>query len=157
MPSEGYKSDLQANAPGRARLRSILEGLTDEELALPAGDGWTVAGYLAHIAFWDYRVMVLLKRWEKTGVGSSPIDTDAVNDGMKPLCLALPPWVAANLVIEAAEAVDAALENLPDGLEHGIEELVRQGIFRRNRSIHRNQHLDEIEQVVARARGVGVE
>jgi hypothetical protein len=149
--------DFKANNASCARLRATLDDLTDEELALPAGDGWTVAGYLAHIAFWDYRVLVLLKRWEKTGVGSSPIDTDAVNDGMKPLCLALLPRVAASLAIEAAEAVDAVLERLPVELMPGIEELVQQGKFRRKRSIHRNQHLDEIEQVVALARGVGVE
>jgi DinB superfamily len=153
MSSEALIMDMQANDASRARLRAVLDGLSDEELALPAGDGWTIAAYLAHLAFWDYRVLVLLKRWEKTGIGSSPIDTDAVNDALLPLFLSLLPTAAAAQAVEAAEEVDAVLENLPEGLEHGIDELVRQGIFRRNRSIHRNQHLDEIEQVVARARG----
>ncbi len=149
--------DFQANAASRARLRTTLADLTDEELALPAGDGWTVAAHLAHLAFWDYRVLVLLKRWEKEGIGASPIDVDSVNDAMLPLCLALLPSAAANLAIEAAEAVDAALEGLPQALMPGIEELVRQGKLRRDRSIHRNQHLEEIERAVAQARGASNE
>ncbi len=92
---------------------------------------------------------MLIERWKKTGVGPSPIDTDGVNDAMKALCLAIPGREAANLAVKAAEAVDAEIENLPEELRAGIDVLVQEGKFRINRSIHRNAHLDQIEERLA--------
>jgi hypothetical protein len=83
-------SYIEANTKGRERLCTLVSRLTDEELDLPAGDHWTVAAILAHLAFWDNRVLELIRRWKKVGVGRSPIDIDNVNDAMKPLCLAIP-------------------------------------------------------------------
>ena len=94
-------SYIEANAKGRERLWALVSELTDEELALQVGDGWTIAAMLAHLAFWDYRVLVLIMRWKKVGIGPSPIDIDGVNDAMKPLCLAIPPREAARLLIFA--------------------------------------------------------
>jgi hypothetical protein len=142
-------SYVEANTRGRERLRALVAKLSDQELALQVGAGWTVAALLAHLAFWDYRVLVLLQRWRKAGVGPSPIDVDGVNDAMKPLCLALPGREAASLAVEAAEAVDAELESLPEELMAGIGALVQQGKFRLDRSIHRNEHLDQIEAALA--------
>ena len=139
-------SDIEANAKGRERLQALVSRLSDEDLAQPAGDGWTNAAILAHLAFWDYRALVLIERWKKTGVGSSPIDADGVNDAMKALCLAIPAREAANLAVKAAEAVDAELENLPEELRAEIDILVQEGKFRTNRSIHRNAHVDQIEE-----------
>ena len=140
---------IEANARGRERLRALVSELTDDELALPVGDGWTIAAILAHLAFWDYRVLALMTRWKRVGIGPSPIDVDGVNDAMKPLCLAIPPREAARLAIHAAEAVDAELANLPEDLRPGIDALVREGKFRLNRSIHRNEHLDQIQRALA--------
>jgi hypothetical protein len=53
------------------------------------------------------------------------------------------------LAIHAAEAVDAELANLPEDLRPGIDALVREGKFRLNRSIHRNEHLDQIQRALA--------
>jgi hypothetical protein len=141
-------SENEANAKGRERLQALVSRLNDEELTQPAGDGWTIAAILAHLAFWDYRALVLIERWKKTGVGSSPIDADGVNDAMKALCLAIPAREAANLAVKAAEAVDAELENLPEELRAEIDILVQEGKFRTNRSIHRNVHVDQIERVL---------
>jgi hypothetical protein len=146
------KSYVEENTKGRGRLRGLANELTDEELGLPAGDGWTVAALLAHLAFWDYRVLALIRRWEEVGVGPSPIDVDGVNDAAKPLCLAIPPREAVRLAINAAEAVDRALECLPDDLEAGINVLVQEGKFRLNRSIHRDEHLDQIRRALAESR-----
>ena len=33
------------------RLRELVAGLTDADLATPVGDGWTVGAALAHVAF----------------------------------------------------------------------------------------------------------
>jgi hypothetical protein len=143
----------EANRKGLERLQKLANRLTDEQLALPVGDGWTIAAILAHLAFWDFRALVLVKRWKLTEVERSPIDTDAVNDAVKPLCQAIEVREAANLAIQAAEAVDTELENLPEPVKAGIENLVREGKFRLDRSIHRNEHIDEIERVLAEARG----
>jgi len=142
-------SYIDANAKGRERLWTLVNELTDKELTLQAGDGWTIAAMLAHLAFWDYRVLVLIRRWKQVGIGPSPIDIDGVNDAMKPLCLAIPPREAARLAVNAAEAVDAELANLPEDLKSGIHRLVQEGKFRLNRSIHRNEHLDQIERILA--------
>ncbi len=143
---------LEANKKGRERLQGLANRLTDEQLALPTGDGWTIAAILAHLAFWDFRVLVLVKRWKQTGVGPSPIDADAVNDAMKPLCLAIAVRETANLALQAAEAVDTELESLPEHVRAGIENLVREGKFRLDRSIHRNEHIDLIERALAESR-----
>jgi hypothetical protein len=145
-----------ANARGRERLRDLVEKLTDEELALHVGDGWIISAILAHLAFWDYRVLTLIARWKSTGVvGVSPIDVDGVNDAAKPLCRAIAGREAGKLAVSAAEAVDAELGNLPEDLKPGINALVQEGKFRVNRSIHRNEHLDQIESVLVRSRRKG--
>jgi hypothetical protein len=146
---------VDANTKGRKRLRALVGSLTDEELALEVGDGWTVAAILAHLAFWDYRVLTLIARWKDVGVGPSPIDIDNVNDATKPLFRAIPGREAANLAVGAAEAVDTELANLPEGLTPEIRALVQKGKFRLDRSVHRNEHLDQIERVLAQFRGKG--
>jgi DinB superfamily len=145
-------SYIEANVKGRERLRTLVGKLTDPELATQVGDGWNAAAILAHLAFWDYRVLVLLQRWRTSGVGPSPIDTDGVNDAMKPLCLAIPGREAVSLAVRAAETVDAELESLPEDLMAEIGALVQQGKFRLDRSIHRNQHLDQIQSALAESR-----
>ncbi len=50
------------NAQERRRLGELVGRLTDEEMCLEAGAGWTVAALLAHMAFWDYRALVLVNR-----------------------------------------------------------------------------------------------
>jgi hypothetical protein len=148
-------SYIEANARGRERLWALVSELTDEELALHAGDGWTIAAILAHLAFWDHRVLVLIMRWKKVGIGPSPIDIDGVNDATKPLCLAILAREAASLAVNAAEAVDAELGSLPEDLRSGISVLVQEGKFRPNRSIHRNERLDQIERILAESRRKG--
>jgi len=145
-------SYIEENAKGRERLQKLARQLSDEQLRLAAGEGWTVAAILAHLAFWDYRALVLLECWKKAGVGASPMDADTVNNGMKALLLAIPVREATSLAVKAAEAVDAELENLPEDLRAGIEALVKEGKFRIDRSIHRNEHLDQIERILVEAR-----
>jgi hypothetical protein len=142
---------LEANKKGRERLQTLASRLSDEQLALPTGDGWRVAALLAHLAFWDFRMLMLVKRWKQSAVGPSPIDSDAINNAMKPLCLAIAVREAANLAIQAAEEIDTELENLPEGVRAGMEILVQEGMLRLDRSIHRNEHIDQIERAVAEA------
>src|SRR6266853_1622147 len=118
----------------RARLRALVERLSDGDLARPLDAGWTVGAVLAHLAFWDERILVLIERWEKEGLRSTPRsfdekDVDWINDSTKALCLALPPREAARLAVAAA--------GNPISLV---------------RAEHRREHLDEIERVFAPSR-----
>lgn len=138
------------NARERERLRTLVSRITDEELSLPLGAGWTISAALAHVAFWDQRSLVLLQRWKKgiASVSASPIDIDVANDAILPICLALPPRVAAQLAISCAEAIDRELEEASSNLISEIESLG--GKFRLYRSEHRKLHLDQIESLIER-------
>jgi uncharacterized damage-inducible protein DinB len=136
------------NAAELRRLCSLVKRLSDAELARPTSAGWTVAAALAHVAFWDQRILFWLDRWEH---GELPrrlddADVDWINDAGKPLCLALPPRVAAELSVEIAEQVDRRLASLPDAwiaANHAAGEPLF--LVRAN---HRKTHLDEIEQIL---------
>ncbi len=143
---------LEANAEGLERLKNLVSRLSDEQLALPAGGGWTVAALLGHLAFYDYRAWLLVLHWKKAGVGPSPMDPDNINDSMKPLLLAIPGREAARLAVEAAEAVDAEVANLPESLKPEVEALVQAGRFRTDRSLHRNEHVEQIERALREQR-----
>jgi hypothetical protein len=126
--------------------------LSDAELAREMGDGWTIAATLAHLAFWDQRALVLVKRWQKRGIDASPIDIDGVNEAMLPLLRALPPRAAANLALSAAEAIDRALEATDAELIAAIQAM---GKYRLRRWEHRREHIEQIEKVVGSGQGLG--
>ncbi len=72
---------------------------------------------------------------------------DGVNDATLPLCRAIAPRAAANLALEAAKAIDRALESAPRRLMEGIKALGDK--FRLRRWEHRREHLDQIEGLLA--------
>ncbi len=73
-------------------------------------------------------------------------DVDWVNDAAKPLCLALPPRVAADLAVAVAETVDRRVAAVSDAI---LEANARAGPFLNwRRAVHRGEHLDEIEHAL---------
>ena len=140
------------NAASYQRLKSLVHRLTHTDLALSTNYGWTVSALLAHLAFWDQRVLVILHRWQAEGFDPSPIDAMAVNDSLKIICHALDPRRAAELSLYAAEQVDAELDTLSSEFVKQIEEHCEATgtQFRMNRSLHRNGHLDDIEALLNR-------
>jgi hypothetical protein len=142
------RSYAARNAIQRDRLRALAGRLSDDDLQRPLSDGWTVAGVLAHIAFWDQRVLVLLEQWEREGPGWTPRpinrdDVDWINDSVKALCLALPPRAAARLAVVTAEAVDGKVEALADNFL--AVNAAAGSPINLSRADHRQEHLDEIE------------
>jgi hypothetical protein len=137
---------VSENDQARERLISLAKRLTDEELKLVLGNGWTIAVALAHLAFWDQRSLFLMRKWKKSGVELSPIDIDLTNDSLLSLWLALPPRAAAELAVASAEAIDRELEAAAPEMIAAIESLGEK--FRLYRSIHRKLHLDEIEELL---------
>jgi len=139
----------------RARLRALVDRLSDGELARPLDAGWTVAGVLAHLAFWDQRALILIERWEKEGPRAVPrsiegADVDWINDSAKALCLALPPRAAARLAVAVADAVDRRVEML--SAELIAANAAAGGPINLLRAEHRREHVDEIERAVGRPR-----
>jgi Mycothiol maleylpyruvate isomerase N-terminal domain len=141
----------QENAESYQRLKSLVHRLTDTDLALSTDYGWTIAALLAHLAFWDQRMVVILNRWKESGLDDSPIDSMAVNDALKIICHALEPRTAADLSLSAAERIDAELNTLTPEFVKQIEEHITENSiqFRMNRSLHRAGHLDDIEALLS--------
>jgi hypothetical protein len=147
------RSYVAENDAERERLRALVRRLSDQDLTRPMDAGWTVGGVLAHIAFWDQRIVVLLDEWERKGPSWTPPLEDArdvewINDAAKVLCLALPPRVAAELAVSIAETVDQRVAAVSDAI---IEANARVGALNWRRAEHRREHLDEIEMMLRRA------
>jgi hypothetical protein len=147
-------SDRSYVAENRAqleRLRALTDKLSDQQLAGSMEAGWTVAAVLAHLAFWDQRIVTLLDRWAG-GQGTPPstyheASVDWINDAGKMLCLALPPRVAARLAIEAGEAADERVAGLSEAqLAANVAAGRPISVLRAE---HRREHLDEIERALA--------
>ena len=130
---------IARNTVERERLRALVARLTKRELQLPLGEGWTVAAALAHLAFWDRRVLALLEHWQQHGVTPSPYDADVFNAALLPLCLAIPSHRAAQLAVESAEAVDRQIAHLTDEMLTAIRALAQPP--RLERALHRREHL----------------
>jgi len=141
---------VNENDQSRRRLADLVNGLSDTDLALSTEYGWTVAALLAHLAFWDQRMIVILRRWQTEGFDPSPIDSAAVNDALKVICHALEPRTAIELCLSSAEAADAELATLTSELVKQIEEHAEATStqFRMNRTLHRDGHLNDIEALL---------
>jgi len=138
---------IAQNDAERDRLRGLVGRLSDADLARAMPAGWTVAGVLAHLAFWDQRILVLLEQWERSPSKPPRIeneaDTDWINDASKPLLLALAPRQAANLAVAIAETVDGKVAALPDDLV--TRNAAAGSPLNLLRAEHRAEHLREIE------------
>jgi hypothetical protein len=141
----------QQNDESRSRLETLARRLSDADLALSTDYGWTVAALLAHLAFWDQRMIMILKRWKEAGLDASPMDANVVNDSLRVICHALEPRKAIELCLSSAEAADAELARLTAEEVKQLEEhaAATDTQFRMNRSLHRNGHLDDIEALLA--------
>jgi hypothetical protein len=144
------RSHLADNDAQRTRLEAFVARLSEADLQRPTPGDWTVAGVLAHLAFWDQRAFLLLDRWEKTGQAPHPEpgDVDWINDAAKPMFLALPPRRAAELAVSIARATDAKVAGLRDDI---IAKNAAAGTpVSLSRATHRKEHLDELEPLLRR-------
>ena len=141
------RSLVERNAAALARVESLVARLTDEDLARPLDAGWTVSAALAHLAFWEQRALVLLQKWERAGVGHSPVDVDVINDALLPQWRALPPRAVTRQLVETMRAVAQKLASAgPDTLA-AIDAAGQPMSL--DRSEHAGEHLDEIERALS--------
>ena len=149
MP-EDRSHDAETDAE-RERMRALIARLSEKELSQPMPAGWTVAAVLAHIGFWDARAVYWLDKWAQ-GVAPTPYEpenTEAVNESAKPLCLALPSRDAAKLALRLADDADSKVKALSDDMLRKVR-ATGGPPFNLSRAIHRKEHLDEIDAVLAR-------
>ncbi len=137
----------EQNRVWREKLVALVKRLSDSDLGKPAGGpGWTVNGLLAHLAFFDLRAVRIIEHWKSHAVADSPLDIDVVNDATKPLFNAVAHHEIRQVAIQAAEAVDAAIDALDPGFLARIEEVGKP--VRLNRAAHREHHLAQIESAL---------
>ena len=143
------RSYVAKNDVERVRLKALVAGLSDEEMAHPISPKWTVSVALSHIAFWDRLWVAKFEEWERTGVVQIPQLGDAVsgmNDGMLPWWRNIVPAQVKFETIAAAEAVDNKAASLPEPVVQAILAVRPRTLIR---AIHRREHLDRIEQALA--------
>ncbi len=94
-------SDFKAeNHVWSERLSALVGKLTDEDLKRPMEAGWTVSAVLAHLAFWDIRIVTLLEKYRsERNVTPSEVDGDVINEVSRRLLLAIPPRTAAEMAV----------------------------------------------------------
>ena len=143
---------IEENARSLERMRSIVDGLSEDELRRPANEYWTIAGVLGHIAFWDARILALCDKLDR-GVAfaesdTEPEDVDWINDASRALIHAVPPGELARLALQIAEKTDARVVTLPlDRLWPQNPDSPLYAV----RASHRDEHLDDIDAALDRA------
>lgn len=138
----------EQNRASTERIRTLIARLSDEEMQTKVGEHWTVSIALAHLAFWDRRVMHILDMTEKEGkLVDLEIDI-VVNDLSLQLWSAIPSHEAARICIETAEALDKRLEEFNPTL---LDELYNHNKRWVVRALHRNEHLDEVDAALKTA------
>jgi len=143
------RSYITENDRERRRLEALVGKLDDATLGRPMPAGWTVAAVLAHLAFWDQRIVLFCERLRR-GATVPAIDSphvDWINDAAKPMQLALPPRRAATLAVETARAADQAVAALSDELL--AKNAAAGSPLNVLRAEHRREHLNEIEHELA--------
>ncbi len=136
----------ERNRASTERIRALVARLSDEEMQHPVGEHWTVAIALAHLGFWDRRVMYVLDMSERDGKLFIPNIDIFVNDLSLPLWAAIPPRAAAEIAIASAEELDRRLETFSRPL---LEEIYAYNKRWVERGLHRGEHLDEVDAALA--------
>lgn len=136
------RSFVQLNRASTERIRGLVKRLSEEDLQHPMPDGWTVAVALAHLAFWDRRVLYALDMTEREGKLVAPQIETFVNDVALPLFAAIPPSAASRLAVETAQTLDKRLEGFGESLLEQLYAYNKRWVVR---ALHRGEHLDDVD------------
>jgi hypothetical protein len=138
------------NRAQTARMRALVASLDASALAVRLPNGWTVAGALGHIAFWDRQRLCFLRRLA-TGVDChTRYDGELFNETLLPFLEAIPGDRVAAMAVQTAEEIDQFLSTLPD--EVIAAALDRPDKPNLDRGSHREYHLDQIDRALAAQR-----
>ena len=139
------QSFKELNRASTERICALAARLSDEEMQHRVGEHWTVAIALAHLAFWDRRVMYVLDMTERDGKVFIPEIDIFVNDLSLPLWAAIPPRAAAQIAIDTAQTLDKQLEDYSPALLEQIHTFNKRWVVR---ALHRGEHLDEVDMAL---------
>ena len=137
---------IQENQKERERLLEVIAHLREEDFQRRLPNGWTLGATLVHLAFWDLRQAMVLKRWLAEGGKFGTLDARTINDPLSLISEVIPPKAAVKLAAEAAKTADDVVEKLT---QVQAEELLEMGQERTlRRCLHRREHLDKIVKVL---------
>ncbi len=143
------KAFAESNRSQTERMRRLVQRLNPAMLAARLPNGWTVAGALGHLAFWDRLRLCLMRRWAAGDFCSGAYDTDLFNETVQPLLEMIPPERVAAAAVKTAEEVDALLLEVSDEAVEAA--LSRPDAPNLDRGSHREGHLDIIEKALSEA------
>jgi hypothetical protein len=177
MPGEA--AFYARNDFSRDRLKLLCQRLYEIDLLRPMGEGWTVSAKLAHTAFWERQVLLVLealmrtdarrgdvaaviarsgewlpiaavKQWQRAGVDWS--GANSLNqDALNDG--ALPAWLLVPPHVALRQAVNNAevLDSVIAGLAPRIVSLISssQIAWMLEPGRHRAEHLDEVERALS--------
>jgi hypothetical protein len=140
------RSYVEENTRELERMRTLADGLSDQDLRLPVNEFWTVAAVFGHIAFWDARILALADKLERgesfTESDTEPEDVDWINDATRPLIHAVPPVELVRLSLRIAQETDERVAALPaDRMWPNDPDSPIYCV----RAAHRGEHLDDVE------------
>jgi hypothetical protein len=147
MRNRGFVAENEA---ARLELSQLISQLDEHSFKAAIGAGWTITTSLCHLAFWDQRVLFLLRQWESSGkIEASRLSSqsvDSINQAVNAISQAVPGPAACQLALDCASAVDSHLKDISDEF---VDELVSIGFERYiRRSLHRREHIQKIREVV---------
>jgi hypothetical protein len=128
------------------RMRTLADGLSEQNLRLPVNEFWTVAAVFGHIAFWDARVLALADKVDRgesfADSDHEPEDVDWINDATRPLIHAVPPAELVRLSLRIAQETDERVAALPpDRMWPRDPDSPIYCVH----ADHRGEHLDDVE------------
>lgn len=141
---------IQENETARMELSEFIARLDERSFIFAVGSSWTIATSLCHLAFWDQRVLFLLRELESSGqLETSRLSSqsvDSINRAVNAVSRAVPGSAAAELALDCALAVDSRLRGINDEL---VGQLVSAGLERYlRRSLHRREHLQKMRRAL---------
>jgi hypothetical protein len=137
---------VEENTRELERMRTLADGLSEQELRLPVNEFWTVAAVYGHIAFWDARILALADKLDRgepfADSDTEPEDVDWINDATRPLIHAVPPSELVRLSLRIAQETDERVAALPADRMWPMDP---DSPIYCVRAAHRGEHLDDVE------------
>ena len=135
------------NRASRDRLAAVVAQVGDR--SIPLSGGWTAGALLAHLAFWDgfgaARIEKYLGDRLPMELGSDAL-TEFINAAGLAQWTATPVRAAGGLATDSATKIDRLIEGLPQDAFDAIRAMNLPRLL--DRSLHRKEHLDEIERAL---------
>ncbi len=140
---------IKENDRQRERLKQLGARLRPEEWQRAFSSGWTVKTVFVHVGFWDQMTLAQLERYEQGGVQPPRHEVEQLNRVVAAFAEQLSPPQALEWAVRSAQAVDDKVRSLSASMTAEI--LAKDTPRRIRRHLHRCEHLDKVEELLAAA------